>query len=164
MSSYPFETIGAWPHAAMVVVLVCPHFRSPRYILGLSPSWCPHIPVFTSTCCIYYCSTDSRSILFPVERGGSSWNVWELAIGEKWSIRSERRKRKHALGWYGRDCHTGIWRGLPALGHDSGDIKALWSRSTYRYVLLLYIVDNARRHYIDFGREGLLNDLGFFNC
>ena len=57
--------------------------------------------------------------------------------------------------------------GLPAarktLKYDSDDIKALWSQSIYRYVLL-YIVDNAGRHDIDFGREGLINDLTFFTC
>ena len=46
-------------------------------------------------------------------------------------------------------CRRGIRRGLPAvlttLAHDSGDIKALWSQSVYRYVLP-YIVDNAARH------------------
>ena len=50
-----------------------------------------------------------------------------------------------------------VWRGLPAVlktsEHDSGDITTLWSQSIilYRYVLL-YIVDNAGRHDIDFGR------------
>ena len=61
----------------------------------------------------------------------------------------------------------GIWRGLPAvlntLEHDSGDIKALRSQSIYSYVLL-YIVDNAGRRDIDFGREGVIvDDLSFFS-
>ena len=29
--------------------------------------------------------------------------------------------------------------------------------------VLLYIVDNAGRHDIDFGREGFINDLSFFS-
>ena len=44
----------------------------------------------------------------------------------------------------------------------TGDIKALWSQSIYRYVLLLYIVENAGRHYIDFGRKLLVLE-GKFN-
>ena len=42
---------------------------------------------------------------------------------------------------------------------------ALWSQSIYRYVLvLLYIVGNAGRNYIEIGREGLIfNDLSFFS-
>ena len=46
---------------------------------------------------------------------------------------------------------------LETLEHDSGDVKALWSKRIYRYVLL-YVVDNAGRHDIDFGREGLIID------
>ena len=74
----------------------------------------------------------------------SRWKRWVdlklLRAGHrrKGSTRSERPKRKHALCWYGRDCRRGTWRGLPAalktLEHDSGDMKALWSQSIYRYV------------------------------
>ena len=99
MSSYPFEMIGSWSPVAMVVVLVCPQFPSLRYILHLSPLWCPHIPVFT-ICCIYhyhYCSTDSRSICFPVENGGSSWNFWELAVGERGQLEVEDEKENMPL-------------------------------------------------------------------
>ena len=46
---------------------------------------------------------------------------------------------------------------------ETSGIKALSPQSIYRYVLL-YIVDNAGRHAIDFGREGLImNDLSFFH-
>ena len=51
---------------------------------------------------------------------------------------------------------------LETLEHDSGDTKNLWSQSIDRYVLL-YMVDNKRRHDVDFGREGLINDLSFFS-
>ena len=52
---------------------------------------------------------------------------------------------------------------LNTLEHDSGDIKALPSQSIYSYVLL-YIVDNAGRRDIDFGREGVIvDDLSFFS-
>ena len=48
--------------------------------------------------------------------------------------------------------------------HDSGDKKALWSQTIYIYIyVLLCIVDNTGRHDIDFGREGLINDLCFFS-
>ena len=100
----------------------------------------------------------------------SSWKRWvELKLlraghRRKGSNRSGRRKRKHALGWYSRHCRRDIWRGLPAvletLEHDSGDLKALWSQSIYRYVLQ-YIVDNARRHDTDFRRKLLFNDLSY---
>ena len=91
-----------------------------------------------------------------------SWKRWvELKLlraghRRKESTQSKWRKRKHALGCYGRDCRRGIWRGLPAvletLGHDSGDVKALWSQSIYGY-LLLHNVDNTRRHDIGIGRD-----------
>ena len=76
------------------------------------------LPVIRTTCRMSYLvlswySINFRSIVFPVEIGGSIWNVWELAIGE--STGSERRKIKHARGWYGRDCRKGIWRGLHAV-------------------------------------------------
>ena len=66
-------------------------------------------PVFTTTCCIYYFSTDSRSIFFLVEIGGSSWNFWELTIVERSQLEVKDEK-KHALGWYGRDCRSYIAR------------------------------------------------------
>ena len=50
-------------------------------------AYLPHInnPVFTTTCCIYYCCTDSRSICFPVKNGGSSWtDSSEKGINSKW--------------------------------------------------------------------------------
>ena len=97
MSSYLFEMIGSWPHVAMVVVLVCPHFPSLRYILCLSPSWCPHIPAFTTTSYIHYCCTDSCSVFFPVENGGSSWHFWEPAIGEKGQLEVKDEKENMPL-------------------------------------------------------------------
>ena len=51
---------------------------------------------------------------------------------------------------------------LQTLEHDSSDIKALWSQNLHRYVLR-YIVDNAGRHDIDFGREGLITDFTFYS-
>ena len=99
ISLYLFEMIGSWPHVAMVVVLVCPHFPSLRHILCLSPWRCPHLPGFTMKCCIFYCYTDSRSICFQVEHGGLSWNIWELAIGERGQLELKDETRKHALGW-----------------------------------------------------------------
>ena len=65
-----------------------------------------------------------------------SWKWWtELKVlraghRRKGLTRSERRNRKHALGWHGRDCRRGISRGLPAVlktwEHDSvlGEIRA----------------------------------------
>ena len=92
MSSYPLEFVGSWHHVAMVVVLVCPHFPFLRNIRCSSTSWCPHIPVFTTTFYIYYCCTDSRSIFFPVENGGSTWNFWKLAIGERGQLEVKDEK------------------------------------------------------------------------
>ena len=52
---------------------------------------------------------------------------------------------------------------LKTLKHDSGDIKAsLRPQIIYRYVLLC-IVDNIGKRYMDFGREGLNNYLRFFS-
>ena len=50
------------------------------------------------------------------------------------------------------------------LKHHSGDIEALQSQITiYRYILLYVvgIVDNTVRHYVDFGRDGVINLLEF---
>ena len=71
---------------------------------------CKHFfPAFKTTCCIYYCCTDSRAQnTFP------SWKRWvelkNLRAGHRrtGSTRSERRKIKHALGRYGRDCCRGV--------------------------------------------------------
>ena len=104
-----------------------------------------------------------------------SWKRWvELQLlraghRRKGSTRSERRRRKHALGWYGRDCCIGIWRSLPAvlktLENDSDDITPLWAQGIYRYQVCttVYTIDNAGRHDFDFGREGLINALSFFS-
>ena len=60
-------------------------------------------------------------------------------------------------------CNAVLSAALKALKHDSVDVKALWSRTIYRYVLLiLYIVDDTGRHDIDFGTEGLINYLSIF--
>ena len=101
------------------------------------------------------------------------WKRWvELKLlraghRRKESTQSKWRKRKHALGCYGRDCRRGIWRGLPAVleasEHDSGGIKAVCSQIIYMYMYHLSIVDDAGRHDIDFGREGLIDDLSFFS-
>ena len=97
MSSCPFEMIGPWPHVAMVVVLVCPHFPSLRYTLCLSPSWGSHIPVFTTTCCIYYCCTDSCSMLFQLKTVGraETFESWpsEKGVNSKW------KTKKKACSW-----------------------------------------------------------------
>ena len=75
-------------------------------------------------------------MFFPVENGGSSWNVWELAIGERGQLEVKDEKEKHALGWSGRDCRRSIWSSLPAvlktLEHEFGNKKALWSQRTHR--------------------------------
>ena len=44
--------------------------------------------------------------------------------------------------------------------------KKLCGQKAYIYICgtsTLYIVDNTGRHDIDFGREGLINDLSFFS-
>ena len=156
MSSYPLERTSWWPHVAMVVVLVCSHFPSLRYML---------ISRMMSSCSIFL--DDVLYILlyrfalnmFP------SWKRWfELKLlraghRTKGSTPSERRKGKHALVWYGRDCRRGIWHGLPAvlqtLDHDSGDVKQ-GSVVTMHIYVLLCIVDNAGRHGIESGREGII--------
>ena len=89
---------------------------------------------------------------------------------EKGVTSTWKTKKKHAPGWYGSDCRRGVLRGLPAvfktLEHDSGDMKALWSQSIFIYIDMYYrtfMVDNARRHDVDCGREGLINYLSFFS-
>ena len=108
MSSYPLEMIGSWPHVALVVVLICPHFH--RNIP--SPSPCTHIPVFRTTYYIYQtkCCTDSRSIFSQLKTVGRAKTL-RAGRQRKGSTRRERLERKYALGWYGRDCRRGIWRG-----------------------------------------------------
>ena len=80
----------------------------------------------------------------------------EKGVNSKW------KTKKKTCRWLIR---SRLSHGLPAvletLEHDS-DLKALWSQSIYRYVLLC-IVDNAGRHHIEFGREGLINDWSFFS-
>ena len=90
-----------------------------------------------------------------------SWKQWvelkRLRAGHrrKGSTRSEGRKRKHALGWYGRDCRRGMWCGLPAvLKTRLWRHKTVWSQSIY---ILQYIVYNAGRHDTDF-REVRVNE------
>ena len=97
MSSYSFEMIGSWPHVAMVVVLVWPHFPSLRYMLCLSRSWCPHTPVFTTMCCIYYCWTDSRSNNFPSSKRRVDLKLWELDIGERGQLEVKDEKENMPL-------------------------------------------------------------------
>ena len=124
MFIYPFELIGSWPHVAMVVVMICPHFPSLRYVYILC--------LISLTMSSYVSFRNDR---FMTSYGGSSWNFLRAGHRRKGSIRSERRKIMHALGWYGRDCRRCIWHVLPAvlkiLEHDTGDIKALWSQSIY---------------------------------
>ena len=71
-------------------------FPVSRNVGCLSTSWCPHILVFTTTCCSYYCFTGSCSI-FPVENGGSSWNFWELAIGDRGKLGVKDEKENTPL-------------------------------------------------------------------
>ena len=97
MSSHLFAMNGSWLHVAMVVVLFCPHFSSLRYTLCLFPPWCPHISVFATTCGIYCGRTDSRSIFFPGENGGSSWNFWDLAIRERGYLEMKGEKENMPL-------------------------------------------------------------------
>ena len=47
-------------------------------------------PVITTTCCIFYCCKHSRSTFF--RNSGSSWNFWELAIGERRQLKVEDEK------------------------------------------------------------------------
>ena len=162
-----FEMVAPCPHVTVVVVLVCPHFPSLRYIYTLL------ISLMMSSYCRFYDNVLYILLLYRFTlKIFPGWKRWvelkRLRAGNrrKGSTRSERRKIKHALDWWGRDCRRGIWSGWPAahqsLEHDSGDIKALWSQSIYRHVLL-YIVDNVGRHFTDFGSEGLTNDLIFFS-
>ena len=126
------EMIGSCPHIAVAVVLVCPHFPSLRYVYILC--------LISLTMSSYVSFRNDR---FMTSYGGSSWNFLRAGHRRKGSIRSERRKIMHALGWYGRDCRRCIWHVLPAvlkiLEHDTGDIKALWSQSIYRFVLLCIV-------------------------
>ena len=119
-SSYPFEMLDSWPQVSMIVVLVYPHFRSLRNILWLSPSWCPHIAACTTTCCIYYRCTDSRSIVSQLKTVGPA-ETFESWPSEKGSTRSETRKRNMPLvdmvaivaEVYGAVCQpfgTRLWR------------------------------------------------------
>ena len=85
----------------------------------------------------------------------------------KGSTQSERRQRKHALGWHGRDCRRGTYMAwFASRTQDFG--TRLWRRKSsvvtkhiYIYILQ-YIVDNTGRHDIDFGREGLIHGLDLF--
>ena len=58
----------------------------------------------TTTCCLY-CCTESRSI-FPVQNGGSGWNFWELATGERGQLEVKDEKENMPLvdNIYSRDC------------------------------------------------------------
>ena len=138
MSSYPFEMIGSWPHVATVVVLV--YFIS--HLSDICSYYFPHnVLIFQFlrrrvVYCIYDCCKDSRSIFFPVENGGSSWNFWELAIGERGQLELKDEKENMPLVGmvaivtevYGTVCQLYL---INAFEHDSGDIKALWSQSIY---------------------------------
>ena len=46
---------------------------------------------------VSYCCTDSRSIFFPVENGGSSWSFWELVIGESGQLEVQDEKENMPL-------------------------------------------------------------------
>ena len=77
-----------------------------------------------------------------------SWKRWvELKLvraghRRQGSTRSERRKRKHTLGGYGRDCRRSIWRGLPE--HDSGDIELCGHKAYICTTCLLYTSPSPR--------------------
>ena len=79
--------ISVWNNGFMtlpgkVLVLVCTHFPSLRYTLRSSPSWCHHIPVFTTTCFIMLLYRFALNI-FP------SWKRWlELKL-----LRAGRRTK-----------------------------------------------------------------------
>ena len=49
------------------------------------------------------------------------------------------------------------------LKHDSGDIKLCGHKAYLDIYVLMYTVDNTEGHDIDFGREGLMNNLSFFS-
>ena len=85
MSSYPFEMIGSWPHLAMVVVLVCPHFPHLQYIgclLIISLMMLSYSTFYDDVLYILLLYRFALNI-FPVKNGGSRWNFWGLAIGER---------------------------------------------------------------------------------
>ena len=98
MSSYPFGMIGSWSHVAMVVVLVCPHFSSLRYIYSVSLMMSSY-PVFVDDVLYVLLLYWYRFALniFPVENGGSSWNFWELAIGERGQLEVQDEKESMPL-------------------------------------------------------------------
>ena len=119
-----FEMVDSCPHVAVVVVLVCPYFMSLRCILCLSPSWCPHNPVFTTTCCKCCCCTDSRTIFVQFENSGSSWNFWELAIGERGQLEVKNEKKTCPWFIWSRLSHR-LAAVLETLEQDYGDIKTV---------------------------------------
>ena len=97
----------------------------------------------------------------PLENGGSSWNDWELTIGERGSTRRERRKENMLLvdrvtvvvEVHGVVCQLYF----KTFGLDSGDIKALRSQSIiYRYVLNVHCIQWCRKHWYIL-REGRVN-------
>ena len=118
---------------------------------------------------IYYWCTDSRPIFFPNENDGSSWNFWELAIGERGQLEVKDEKLNMPLvvmvaivaEVYGAVCqlYFRFWNTTLATWRRCGHQAYTW----YGYVLQKHVVDNAGRHYIDCGREGLINDLSFFS-
>ena len=69
---------------------------SPMYILCASPSWY-HIPVYTTTCCIYYLPYIVVLNLFPSWKRWVSWYFWELNIGEKGQL--EVKDGKETCPW-----------------------------------------------------------------
>ena len=104
MSSYPFETIGAWPHVAMVVVFALIFRLSDIYTLLISLMMSLYSSIYNDMLYILLLYGFALNI-FP------SWvelKRWRTCHRKKGSTRSERRKIKHALGWYGRDCRRGI--------------------------------------------------------
>ena len=140
--------IGSWPHVALVVVLVCPHFPSLRYIICLSPSSCPHIPVLRQRVVCTAVQSRAQFSQFKTVDRAETFESWppEKGVNSKW------KTKKKTCPWliiYIVAIVAELWRGLPAvlktLEDDNGDMKALWSQSIYRYVLQ-YIVDNAGRH------------------
>ena len=162
----PFKVVGSCPHVAVVVVLVCPPFPSLRYIYILclfSLMMSSYSSFYTDTCCVYYCLYRFTLKILPSSKRWAELKIWRAGHRRKGSTRNERRKRKHALGWYGRDCRRGIWRGSSAvrktLEHDSGDIKSCVAAKHIEICATVHC--RYRKHDIDFGREGLIHDLSY---
>ena len=102
----------------------------------------PKFPVFTMTCCMCYCCIDSRLKFFPAENGGSSWNIWDLIIGE----RGWRQLEAKAFGWYGRDCGRVMFYTklknvrceYDWLNGWNSTLQAAWYNTNVRWACLFY--------------------------